>query len=225
MLVPNATTVDRSANSSSQQCICPEAPRHTTSVPLWYQVLTQASGNTFAQGGSCGHYSPWLHCNFLCAFVQSSASLSSNICVVLIGNNRLQRKAASCTDEMTQVSPFSQRTENPSITQLISRVSAPAYCLPVPGGPPATVPQHSNHGLQQPSLHHTHSPPPPHNATRRSRRTYPTSSRSDQDRRAADMPTRRCHHSRARVARLKNELNCNPPTPHPSLEARGVRIL
>lgn len=50
MLVPNATTVDRSANSSSQQCICPEAPRHTTSVPLWSQVPTQASGKTIAQG-------------------------------------------------------------------------------------------------------------------------------------------------------------------------------
>lgn len=119
--------------------------------------------------------------------------------------------------------PFSQRTENPSITQLISRASAPAYYL---GGPPATVPQHSNHGLQQPTLPHiqthTHTraagdatPHHHHNATMRSRRTYPTSSRSDQDRRAADMPTRRCHHSRAQVARLKTSSIATPPHPIP----------
>lgn len=144
-------------------------------------VLSANSGTgPYKSHRSCGHCSPWLYSPVpLRLLVRFCTILYLTVLLKALAHKTRSYQSQQATVKGCKLlkrnnPPFSQRTENPSITQLISRASAPAYYL---GGPPATVPQHSNHGLQQPTLPHiqthTHtssrrrdSPPPPqcHNA-------------------------------------------------------------
>lgn len=166
-------------------------------------MLTQARGNTSALGptGPTGYVASVLLSSPVPlrlpvrAFARSSTSLCfhkfQHICPV------------------PTVSPFRRGTKITPTTQHI-KVSASACCRPALGRPPpqwslnsattttATQPPPTTHTNTHTHTRATGNVIPPHHhhrdCARLGRRTYPTSSPSDQGRRAADMPTRRCHH-------------------------------